>query len=214
MTLSTDRLTFCPKPVLQASLSSSEERWRRRSKQPTTQWYGTASEATLWPRAALARGFSAVRAASTCVLRALPATRDLVRRTAVWKRGSRGTARGAPGALRRWPTPTVGLLGVYGTSIRTHYWMLSADFNMCLLSACMGDCTRLVAQLMVLWVKKSCSNVISGAGGRSAMHLTAIGTHSSDPDLWPPGSTAYRTGDRDAAPPRGAASAAGKCVMT
>ena len=130
-----------------------------------------------------------VRAASTCVLRALPATRDLVRRTAVWKRGSRGTARGAPGALRRWPTPTVGLLGVYGTSIRTHYWMLSADFNMCLLSACMGDCTRLVAQLMVLWVKKSCSNVISGAGGRSAMHLTAIGAHSSDPDRWPPGST-------------------------
>lgn len=104
-------------------------------------------------------------------------------------RGSRGTARGGPGALRRWPTPTVGLLGVYGTSIRTHCWMLSADFNMCLLSARMGDCTRLVAQLTVLWVKNSCSNVISAAGGRSAMHLTAIGAHSSDPDRWPPGST-------------------------
>ena len=175
--------------MLQASLSSSEERWRRRSKQPTTQWYGTASEATLWPRAALARGFSAVRAASTCVLRALPATRDPVRRTAVWKpRESRDGSRRA-GALRRWPTPTVGLLGVYGTSIRTHCWMLSADFNMCLLSARMGDCTRLVAQLTVLWVKNSCSNVISAAGGRSAMHLTAIGAHSSDPDRWPPGST-------------------------
>ena len=66
--------------------------------------------------------------------------------------------------------------------------MLSADFNMCLLSARMGDCTRLVAQLTVLWVKKSCSNVISAAGGRSAMHLAAIGAHSSDPDCWPPGS--------------------------
>ena len=108
------------------------------------------------------------------------------------RRSRRAGRRGCP--ARRWAKILSHRLCINSCmprsrSIRTHCWMLSADFNMCLLSARMGDCTRLVAQLTVLWVKKSCSNVISAAGGRSAMHLTAIGAHSSDPGRWPPGST-------------------------